>query len=57
MTSAELFVRCLERQGVRFAFGLPGEENLDLMDALVDSSIRFIETRHVSRAKCGGRHQ
>jgi acetolactate synthase I/II/III large subunit len=46
MTSAELLVRCLEREGVRFAFGLPGEENLDLMDALVDSGIRFIETRH-----------
>lgn len=46
MTSAELLVRCLEGEGLRFAFGLPGEENLDVMDALVDSSIRFIETRH-----------
>lgn len=46
MTSAELLVRCLEGEGVRFVFGLPGEENLDLMDALVDSNIRFIETRH-----------
>ncbi|MGE0468260.1 MAG: acetolactate synthase large subunit [Nitrospira sp.] len=50
MTSAELLVRCLEGEGLRFAFGLPGEENLDLMDALVDSSIRFIETRHEQSA-------
>jgi acetolactate synthase-1/2/3 large subunit len=39
-------VRCLENEGVRFTFGLPGEENLDLMDALHDRPIRFITTRH-----------
>ncbi len=46
MRAAELFVRCLENEGVEFIFGIPGEENLDLMDALLDSDIRFITTRH-----------
>ena len=46
MTAAELLVQCLENEGVRFMFGLPGEETLALMDALMDSNIRVIETRH-----------
>ena len=46
MKAAELLVRCLENEGVRIVFGLPGEENLAVMDALLDSGIRFIETRH-----------
>ncbi len=46
MTAAELFVRCLEAEGVEYIFGLPGEENLDLLDALSRSTIRFIPTRH-----------
>lgn len=46
MKAAELFIRCLEREGVRFIYGIPGEENLDIMDALLSSSIRFIATRH-----------
>ncbi len=46
MTASELFVRCLEAEGVEYIFGLPGEENLDLLDALSRSSIRFIPTRH-----------
>ncbi|MFZ5877509.1 MAG: acetolactate synthase large subunit [Nitrospirota bacterium] len=46
MTAAELFVRCLEAEGVEYIFGLPGEENLDLLDALSRSPIRFIPTRH-----------
>lgn len=46
MKSAELFVKCLENEGVEMMFGLPGEENMDVMDALLDSSIRFIATRH-----------
>ncbi|NBC49220.1 MAG: hypothetical protein GVY22_14825, partial [Gammaproteobacteria bacterium] len=37
MRAAELFVRCLENEGVEYLFGIPGEENLDLMDALIDS--------------------
>jgi acetolactate synthase-1/2/3 large subunit len=46
MKAAELFIRCLENEGVEFVFGIPGEENLDVMDALLDSDIRFITTRH-----------
>lgn len=44
-TVAQLIVACLENEGVEFVFGLPGEENLHMIDALVDSSIRFITTR------------
>ena len=46
MRAGELLVKCLENEGVRYVFGLPGEENLDVMDALLDSSIRFILVRH-----------
>ncbi|MFZ5863789.1 MAG: acetolactate synthase large subunit [Nitrospirota bacterium] len=46
MTAGELFVKCLEAEGVEYIFGLPGEENLDLLDALSRSPIRFIPTRH-----------
>ncbi len=46
MKAAELFVKCLENEGVEYIFGVPGEENLDVMDALLDSSIEFITTRH-----------
>ncbi len=46
MKAAELLVRCLENEGVEILFGLPGEENLDMMDVLLDSSIRFVTTRH-----------
>lgn len=46
LRAADLFVRCLENEGVETIFGIPGEENLDLMDALLDSRIRFITTRH-----------
>ncbi|MEE9566856.1 MAG: acetolactate synthase large subunit [Desulfobacteria bacterium] len=46
MKVAELLIKCLENEGVKVMFGLPGEENLDVMDALHDSDIRFIQTRH-----------
>ena len=46
MNTAELLVRCLENEGVRFVFGIPGEENLEIMKALHHSKIRFITTRH-----------
>jgi acetolactate synthase-1/2/3 large subunit len=45
MNVAQLIVRCLENEGVEFVFGLPGEENLHMIDALADSSIRFVTTR------------
>jgi len=46
MKASDLLVRCLENEGVEFLFGLPGEETLDVMDSLLSSRIRFIETRH-----------
>lgn len=46
MKAAELFVKCLENEEVEYVFGIPGEENLDLMDAFLDSHIQFILTRH-----------
>lgn len=46
MNAAELFVRCLENEGVEYVFGIPGEENIHIMDALARSRIRFVATRH-----------
>ena len=46
MNASELLVRCLEHEGVRYIFGVPGEETLEIMDALLDSSIRFVIARH-----------
>ncbi|RLA01723.1 MAG: acetolactate synthase large subunit, partial [Gammaproteobacteria bacterium] len=46
MKASELFIRSLENEGVEYIFGIPGEENLDVMDALLDSKIQFITTRH-----------
>ena len=43
---ADLIVACLEREGVTHVFGIPGEENIHLVDALSRSSIRFILVRH-----------
>lgn len=46
MNTAELLVRCLENEGVKYVFGLPGEENLHVLEAIAHSSIQFITTRH-----------
>jgi acetolactate synthase-1/2/3 large subunit len=43
---ADLLVQCLEEEGVKYVFGIPGEEILAVMDALHRSKIRFILTRH-----------
>jgi len=50
MKVAELFVKCLEREMTPFVFGIPGEENLDLVDALADSKIHFVLARHEQAA-------
>ena len=42
----EALVVGLENEGVEYIFGIPGEENIDVMDALLDSKIKFITTRH-----------
>ncbi|MBW0106390.1 acetolactate synthase large subunit [Pseudonocardia sp. KRD-291] len=43
-------VRCLEAEGVEYVFGIPGEENIGLVDALEASSIRYVLTRHEQAA-------
>ncbi len=50
MKASDLLVRCLEEEGVEYIFGLPGEENSDLMISLLNSSIKFILTRHEQSA-------
>jgi acetolactate synthase-1/2/3 large subunit len=51
MNAAQLLVRCLENEGVRYVFGIPGEETLDLNAALEDSEkIQFVLTRHEQAA-------
>ncbi len=44
--ASEVFVECLEAEGVRYVFGIPGEETLDLNESLADSSIEFVPVRH-----------
>jgi acetolactate synthase-1/2/3 large subunit len=46
MKASDLLVRALEREGVKTIFGLPGEENLDLLESLRTSSICLVVTRH-----------
>ncbi len=50
MKAADLFIKALEAEGVKYIFGIPGEENLDFLNALKDSSIRLILTRHEQAA-------
>jgi len=45
MKVSDLIVRCLETEGVKYVFGLPGEENEDLLFSLENSPIKFIPTR------------
>ena len=47
---AELIVRCLENEGVTHVFGIPGEENIRLVEALSASSIRYVLVRHEQAA-------
>jgi acetolactate synthase-1/2/3 large subunit len=48
--AAELLVRCLENEKIDAIFGIPGEENIDVMDALLESDLRFVLTRHEQAA-------
>lgn len=50
MKASELFVKCLEEEGVEYIFGLPGEENADLCISLLNSKIKFILVRHEQSA-------
>ena len=44
--ASDVFVQCLEAEGVEYVFGIPGEETLDLSESLADSSIQFVPVRH-----------
>src|SRR3954453_2344322 len=44
--ASDLFVECLEAEGVERVFGIPGEETLDLNESLADSSVEFVPGRH-----------
>ena len=46
MKASDLFVKALENEGVEYIFGIPGEENLDLLESLSKSNIKLILTRH-----------
>ena len=50
MKASDLFVRCLEEEGVERIFGVPGEENADVMISLNDSKIDFVLCRHEQAA-------
>ncbi len=50
MKTSDLFVKALENEGVKYIFGIPGEENLDFLDSLKDSSIELVLTRHEQAA-------
>ena len=50
MKASDLLVKALEREGVEYIFGIPGEENLDLLESLRKSSIHLIVTRHEQAA-------
>ncbi|MDR0484823.1 MAG: acetolactate synthase large subunit [Alphaproteobacteria bacterium] len=46
MNASDLLVKALEQEGIEIVYGIPGEENLDLLEALRKSSIKLILTRH-----------
>ena len=50
MKATDLFIDCLENEGVDIVFGIPGEETIAIMESLLDSNIRFILTRHEQSA-------
>src|SRR5210317_682834 len=50
MKESDLFIKALESEGVEYIFGIPGEENLDFLNALKGSSIRLVLTRHEQAA-------
>ena len=44
--ASDVFVECLEAEGVQYVFGIPGEETLDLNESLSDSTVQFVAVRH-----------
>ena len=50
MKTSDLLIKALENEGVRYIYGIPGEENLDVLDSLSRSSIELVLTRHEQAA-------
>ena len=50
MKASDLFIKALEKEGVEYIFGIPGEENLDFLNSLKGSKIKLILTRHEQAA-------
>jgi len=50
MKASDLMVKALENEGVKYIFGIPGEENLDFINSLKNSQIKLILTRHEQAA-------
>ena len=50
MKASDIFVKALENEGVEYIFGIPGEENLDVLDSLKDSKVKLVLTRHEQAA-------
>ena len=50
MKASDLVIKALESEGIEYIFGVPGEENLDILNSLMDSSIKLILTRHEQAA-------
>lgn len=48
--ASDVFVRALENENIKYIFGIPGEENLDLLDSLKGSTVKLILTRHEQAA-------
>ncbi|KAL2652874.1 hypothetical protein R1flu_021002 [Riccia fluitans] len=48
--ASDVMVKALENEGIQYIFGIPGEENLDLLDSLKNSTIKLIVTRHEQAA-------
>ncbi|MDN5835318.1 MAG: acetolactate synthase large subunit [bacterium] len=50
MKVSDLFVKALEKEGVKYVFGVPGEENQDLLFSMAESSVTFVPCRHENGA-------
>ena len=46
MNTAQALIKSLEAEGVKYVFGVPGEENLAVLEAIRESSLEYIVTRH-----------
>lgn len=50
MKGSDIFIKALENEGVKYIFGVPGEENLDIVESVRNSSIELVVTRHEQAA-------